>query len=529
MRSRFGDFVLDTDRFELCRRGAPLRVEPQVIELLALLVEHHDRMVSREEIFEKIWHGRIVSDAALSSRIKTARQILGDDGQAQRFIRTVHKKGFRFVAPLEFGEPSVDTATAAPVSSAAATPPADVAQVRRPTIAVLPFGNLSDDSEQEYFSDGITADIITRLARYRWLSVVARNTTFGYKGRSIDVRQLGAELDASYVVEGTVQRAANRVRVSVHLVDSHTGAQLWSDRYDREISDIFELQDEITEKIVARVEPEIGYAERRRVAHIRPASLQAWDCYHLGVHHFFRFTAPDNSEAQRLLRRSQQLDPGFGEAYAWWAYAVIVGMVYWDTPPTQALLDEALAACDRALSLDAQNATFYALRARTKLARREYEGAIADNEQAIALNPSFAAAHCGLGDSLAYEGKYEQAQQCFDKAVALSPNDPQLWAFLTYGALALLFRKDFQRALEWAERASGIPNCQYWTHAHKAVALAYLGRIDEARRAAATLMRVVPRFSREFARARLFYLRRQEQVELYLDGLERCGVPDRSP
>jgi tetratricopeptide (TPR) repeat protein len=278
--------------------------------------------------------------------------------------------------------------------------------------------------------------------------------------------------------------------------------------------------------LAARLEPEIGFAERNRVVQARPPDLQAWDCFHLGVFHFFKFTGADNAEAQRLLRRAQELDPRFGEAFAWWAYAVILGMVYWETPPTPKLLDDALAACDRALAIDRQNATYHALKARVLLARREYDRAIAENRAAIALNPSFAAAHCGLGDSLAYEKRYEEAVQSFDRAIALSPNDPQLWAFYSYGALALIFKGDYERALEWTDLAAGIPNCQYWTRAHRCVALAHLGRLDEARVTAGRLLTEMPVFSVRFARKKLFYLHEAEQIGRYLEGLRLAGVPE---
>lgn len=544
MRYSFDSFSLDTDRFELSRAGTPIHIEPQVLELLVLLVENRDRMVSKDEIIERVWRGRVVSEAAVSSRVKAARQALGDDGQAQRYIRTVHRKGFRFIAEVRSGgaehgagavsERSAD-ALPASAQSDAATPPAPSAAAEaspggshaaRPAVAVLPFSNLSADPDQEYFSDGVTADLIARLSKHRWIDVVARNTSFGYKGRAADVREVGATLQVDYVVEGSVRRAGNRVRVSVQLADTRSGHSKWAEHYDRELADIFALQDEITEMIAARLEPEIGFAERNKLVQSRPPDLRAWDCYHLGIHHFYKFTGPDNVEAQRLLRRSQELDPLLGEAFAWWAYAVILGMVYWDTRPTAELLDEALAACDRALAIDRQNATFHALRARVLLARREYDQAIVENQAAIELNPSFAAAHCGLGDSLTYEKRYEEAMHCFDRAIALSPNDPQLWAFYSYGALAMIFKGEYARALQWTDKAASIANCQYWTRAHRAVALAHLDRLDEARQAGERLLREMPRFSCRFAREKLFYLREQDQVEGYLQGLRLAGIPE---
>ena len=477
-----------------------------------LLVENSDRTVTKEEINETVWRGRIVSEAALSGRIKTLRQILGDDGKAQRVIRTVHKRGFRFVAPVEVLD---EVESEAQVG---------VALPDRTTVAVLPFANLSSDAEQEYFSDGVSADIISHLSKHHWLNVIARNTTFSFKGKPLDAKELGRQLGAHYVVEGSVQRVGGRVRVSASLIDTQSGYQKWSERYDREISDLFILQDEITETIAARLEPEIGFAERNRIVRERPGNLQAWDCFHLGIYHFYEFTGEGNQKAQALLKRSQELDARFGEAYAWWAYAVVLGMVYWDTPPDQSLLDEALAACDTALVLDRQNASFMALRARVLLARREYGRAMAENQKAIDLNPAFALAHCCMGDSLAYEGRYEEAVACFERSISLSPNDPQIWAFYSYGALAFLFMREFDSALDWTEEALSIPNCQYWALAHQAVALAYLDRVEEARRCVVNLQAKVPGFSLKFAREKMFYLKRPEQIELYLRGLELAGV-----
>ncbi len=397
----------------------------------------------------------------------------------------------------------------------------------KPTIAVLPFNNMSGDPEQEYFSDGITEDVITALSKHRWLGVVARNTTFAYREQSVDVRRLADELSADYVVEGSVRRAGDRIRVTAQLIDAKTGNHLWAERYDRKLEDIFDVQDEITATIAARVEPEVGAAERERVARGPRTDLRAWDQYHLGVAHFYKFTAEDNLEAQRLLQASRELDPSFGDAHAWWAYAVTLGMVYWDTEPDEGLLDEALSAAKRALELDDQNAVFYALKARVQLARREYTSALAENEMAVKLNPTFATAYCGLGDSLCYEGRYDEAIERFEKAVELSPSHPQRWAFLTYGALALIFKKDFETALTWTAKAIEIPNCQYWTTAHRAVAFAHLDRLDEARQTAVALLAEKPGFNCAFAKRKLFYLKRPEQLKMYMDGLLTAGVPEK--
>ena len=518
MVHRFDDFELDVSRHQLRKGGRVIPVEPQVFSLLLLLVENGGRVVTKDEIHEKVWEGRIVSEAAVNSRIRSAREAIDDDGAQQRKILTVRGTGFRFIAEVVSSD---GTAPATPPPSVADSAPA----IARPAVAVMPFANVSGDTAQDFLADAIASDLITNLSKHRWLSVAARNSTFCYKGRDADARVIGRELGVQYVVDGTVRRHDRRLRVTVQLVDAATGLGRWVDQYDRDIDDVFAVVDEITAIIAARLEPEIGFAERSKVARLPRRDLHAWECYHLGVAAFFKFTEEANHEAQRLLQRSRELDPDFGEAHAWWAYAVILGMVYWQTEPDQARFDEAHAATERALEIDPQNAVFHALKARVQLARCEYGSAMSANETAIALNPTFAGAYCGLADSLCYEGRYEEAIVHFRRAIELSPNDPQRWAFLTYGAMAFLFHRDFESSIEWADRALQIPNCQYWTLAHKAVALAALGRTADAKETVRRLVAAKPEFTRAFARKRLFYLRRADQLEFYVDGLAKAGVP----
>ena len=529
---RFAGCELDAGRRELRRDGELVTIQPKVLDLIAYLLKHRDRAVGKTEIQDAIWPGVVVTETSLTQAVRKARRVLGDDASQPGIIRTVHGHGYRFVAAVEDGPGVAADARssgdgrppgARPEALSRHVPSAERPDLR-PTIAVLPFANMSGHPDQEYFSDAVSQDIITQLSRYRWLNVLARNTTFGYRHRSIDARQVARELGAQYVVTGSVRRAGDRIRVTVELVDALSGTQNWSERYDRQIEDVFEVQDEITSSVVARLEPEIGFAERQRVVRAARADLRAWDAFHLGVAHFFKFTAADNVEAQRLLQRSRELDPMFAEAHAWWAYATVLGMVYWDTEPSADALDEALAATRRALEIDDRNAVLYALKARVQLARGEYDSARRENELAISLNPTLAAAHCGLADTLAYEGRYDEAIHRFELAISMSPNDPQRWAFLTYGALALIFKRDFSAAIVWADRAREIPNCQYWTMAHKAVALAYLGRDAEARAAMQAVQQECPAFSIQFATQKLFYIKSREQLDMYVAGLEKAGA-----
>lgn len=499
--------------------GQAVPLGTRAFDLLLALVEQRGRVVSTRELMDAIWPGLVVEENNLRQQVSALRKVLG--AQA---ILTIPARGYRFGLALDSGEQGQDP-TVPESASRGSDEPAIAATDGRPSIAVLPFVNMSDDASQDYFSDGITQDIISRLSRYRWLHVLARNTTQGYKGLSLDARRIATDLRVHYLVAGSVRRAGNRIRVTAELVDAHTGEHKWAEHYDREVEDIFAVQDEITDGVVAQLEPQIGLAERKKVEHLKPADLQAWDCYHLGVAQFFRFTAQANVEAQRLFQQSRQMDPEFGEAHAWWAYATVMGMVYWDTEPARELLDEALVAAKRALDLDDGNAVFYMLKARVQLARCEYGSALIENELAVRLNPALATAHCGLGDTLAYLERYDEAIVKFEKALELSPRDPQRWAFLTYGALAMIFKRDFEHALQWATEAAELPNHQYWTTAHQAVALAYLGRQQEARACAAQLLARHPGFTRSFARGKLFYLKQPSQLQMYLAGLEKAGIP----
>ena len=292
---RFDAYSLDTESLELRRDGVVVPVEPQVFSVLAHLIENRDRVVGKNELIDAVWDGRAISDGALNSRINSVRRAVGDDGTAQAVIKTFARRGFRFVAAI-----SEDTLPAADPLEA---------QVGKPSIAVLPFGNLSNDLEQEYFSDGITEDLITALSRIRRFRIVARGSTASYKDHSTDVRKIASELDARFVIEGSVRKAGNRIRLTVQLVDGGSGKDIWAERYDRELDDIFALQDELTLAIIGAVEPAMRRAEQDRITRKPPESLDAWEIYQQGVFYYYRRTKEDNAVARRLFQRAISIDP----------------------------------------------------------------------------------------------------------------------------------------------------------------------------------------------------------------------------
>jgi TolB-like protein/class 3 adenylate cyclase/Flp pilus assembly protein TadD len=516
---RFDDFELDTALFELRKSGKRVPVEPQVFDLLVFLARNHDRTVTKEEVFSAIWGDRIVSDSALSSRIKAARRALGDDGASQRMIATVHGRGFRFCAPIK-------DIVAVRAEGDDETPANDALSriARRPSVAVLPFTNLNRDPDEDFFADGISEDITIALSKNRWLTVIARNPAFAFRNSNDSIRTIGEKLDADYVVTGNVRKAGTRFRITVQVVEASTEHSVWSERFDRDMVDIFALQDEISEVVAARIESELGLTEQRKAERRPRKNLGAWDLYQLGVAEFYKFTPEGNRRCQDLLRQSIELDPEFASARSRLAYAIVLSMVYFDAAPDDALMDEALAAAKRAIELDDQDANSYFTIGRVHLARREYGLAIDALRYALELNPCLAVTYCGLGDSLAYEGRLDEAIEQFEVAIKLSPHDPFRWAFYSYRSLAHLFRREFEEAASWARKAVQTPNAQYWAWAHLVAALGHLGDQTQAGRAVRDLLAIKPDFSLDFAREHLFYLKRSDQLEIYLDGLRRAGV-----
>jgi TolB-like protein/Tfp pilus assembly protein PilF len=384
--------------------------------------------------------------------------------------------------------------------------------------------NQNRDRDEDYFADGISEDIITTLSKYRWLTVVARNPSFSFRDSKESIRTIGEKLHADYLITGTVRKAGVRFRITVQVVESATEHSVWSERFDRDMVDIFDLQDEISELVASRIETELGLAEQRKAEKRPRKNLGAWDLYQLGLAAFYKFTQESNLKCQELLRDAIKLDPEFATAYSRLAYAIVLSMVYFDAPPKQALMDDALEAAKRAIELDDQDANNYFTIGRVHLARREYDLAIDALQYALKLNPCLAVSYCGLGDSLAYEGRLEEAIEQFELAIKLSPHDPFRWAFFSYRSLAHLFRGEFDQAALWARNAVRIPNAQYWARAHLVAALGHLGDRAQAALALADLLQKKPDFSISFAREHLFYLKRTDQLETYLAGLRKAGL-----
>ena len=325
VRFLFADYALDTNRRELTRGSELISLGPQVFDLLVYLVQNRQRVVSKDDLLDVVWRGRIVSESTLSSHINAVRRAVGDTGEEQSLIRTVARKGFRFVGEVQEVQaprdapPSTRLFKDADDQATKLTPALTIPD--KPSIAILPFQNLSGDTEQEYFADGVVEDITMALSRMRWLFVIARNSSFTYKGRAVSVKQIGRELGVRYVLVGSV-RKANRVRIAGQLIDASSGAHLWADRFEGAVDDIFELQDQVTARVVGAISPKLEEAEIERANRKPTESLDAYDYFLRAMASFYKRTKEANNEALHLFYKAIELDPAFASAYgmAAWCY-----------------------------------------------------------------------------------------------------------------------------------------------------------------------------------------------------------------
>jgi TolB-like protein len=445
---RFEDYVLDPARRELARGSEAVAVGPQVFDLLLYLMQNRAHVVSKDELLDGVWGGRIVSESTLTSHINAARRAIGDSGQEQRLIRTVARKGFRFVGDVRQtpsdGSPQAEPTR--PEASALALP--DI-----PSIAVLPFLNLSGDAEQEYFADGVVDDIISALSRIRWLFVVARNSSFTYKGRAVDVKQVGRELGVRYVLEGSVREAANRVRITGQLIDATTGGHLWADRFEGTLGDIFELQDQLTENVVGAIAPQLERAEIERAKQKPTRSLDAHDYYLRGMANLQRGTRDSIDEALAQFYQALQLDPDFASACAMAAWCHFWRKVNgWMTDRPQEIAEGARLA-RRAVELGRDDAVALT-RGGHALAHLagDLDGGIVLIDKALVLNPNLASAWFLGGFLRVWRGEPDAAIEHFARAMRLSPLDPEMYRMQAGMAVAHLFAGRFAAASSWAEK-----------------------------------------------------------------------------
>jgi TolB-like protein len=506
---RFGGHVLDTERREL-RRGAELvALEPQVFDLLAYLVRNRGRVVSKDDLIDGVWGGRIVSDSALTTRLNAARKAVNDSGAAQRVIRTLARKGVRFVA-----EVTEDGLLEVP----AAAPEPPLALTDKPSIAVLPFTNLSGDPEQEYFADGMVEETITALSRIRWLFVIARNSSFTYKGQAIDVRQVGRELGVRYVLEGSVRRAGGQVRITGQLVDALSGMHVWAGHFDGSLEDVFELQDQIALGVAGVIEPALQAAEIRRSTAHSTSDVTAYDFYLRALAAFFPVTKEGVIEAQRLLEQAIAIDPRYAPALSWAAHCHLRLVVEGWADESETSRRKAVDLARRALQLVEHDPVVLTNAAQVLARSGEDIGAMIDLvDRALALNPSYARGWFVSGLLRVWAGRLDLGIEHIETSVRLSPRE-RVGSTLFVIGMAYFFKRQFAEAA--SQLLASFQDHPGYPQPYRFLAACYvhMGRLDEARAIVARLRAITP-----LVVPTALPWRNPEHRELLLSGLRRAA------
>jgi TolB-like protein len=512
------NFSIDTDRRELRRRGELCSVEPQVFDLLEYLLRNRDRVVSRDDVLSAVWNGRIVSEATLASRINAARTAIGDNGEDQRLIRTIPRRGIRFVGVVHAHDKPTNRPPEEFVPNALSP--------SKPSIAVLPFTNMSDDTLQEYFADGIVEEIITALSRFSSLFVIARNSSFTYKGRAVDVKQVGRELGVRYVLEGSVRKSGQRLRITGQLIDASTGAHIWADRFDGTFEDIFDLQDQVTASVVASISPKIEQAEIQR-AKLKPtASLDAYDYFLHGravIHHM---TSETTAEALRLFRRAIELDPGYAPAFGMAAYCYVQRKGNrWASDRSQEVAD-ALPLARRAVDLGRDDAVALATGGYTlAFVGGEQDIGNAYVDRALILNPNLPYGWFADAWLRIWRGQPETALRHFAHVTRLSPFESMMAQIKSSIMFAQSMLGQYDKACSLAEQVLRENPDLHMGLRFGAASFALGGRLEDARRTIARLRRRDPDL-RVSDLKELTPLRRPEDLARYEESMRQAGLPE---
>jgi adenylate cyclase len=514
----FADHSLDISRRELRRGSEPIAVEPQVFDLLVYLMQNRDRVVSKDDLIASVWGGRIVSESTLTTRINAARKAVSDSGKQQKLIRTVARRGFRFVGNVS-EEPSTPAAKAQTESTRLTLPLPD-----KPSIVVLPFDNLSTDPEQTYLADGIAEAITAALSRIRSFFVIARNSALAFKGRAVNVRDIRNELGVAYFLEGSVQKAGNRIRIIVQLIETEGGAHIWTASFDGMIDDIFDLQDRITEQVAGALQPSIRIAEIERSLRKRPQDLGAYDYTMRAMPHVWALEKEESAKALELLGRALAIDPEYplSLSLAGWCHAQ--RSVYnWadDIAGSQAL---ARTLAERAAELSGNDPLILAVLGAVHTFVRNHGTARVLLERALALDPNAAWAWSRLGWLENYADRPERAIENFERAFRLSPLDPMNFNnHVGMGSAEEIARNydkaaaHYQRALE--ERPNAI-----WIYRNLASSLSGAGRMTEAKQAYAQMIRSYPSLTAsKFKQAMVFSA---PVLDTMAGNLRKLGLPD---
>jgi TolB-like protein/cytochrome c-type biogenesis protein CcmH/NrfG len=510
------DRTLSFGRYRLEPRGGllsgtrPVRLTPKALALLCFMAERPGEVIPKEELFGAVWPEVTVGDAALVTCIQELRKALGDDARRPRYIETLHRRGYRFIGKLAPLPAALD-------DKAPALPLPD-----RPSIAVLPFDNMSEEADQEYFADGISEDLITGLSRIHWLFVIARNSCFVYKNRAVDVKQVSRELGVRYVLEGSVRRAGKRIRISAQLIDAVSGGHHWAERYDRELGDIFAVQDEITRNVVASIEPRLMAAEGVRALSRSSDDLGAWERVARAQTHVWRLTRADYATAIEGLTQAAEAYPDYAPARSRLAFRLLFATHMGWIDREQGLRAGREHAV-RAVALDDCDAWGQIALGYLALMERRTRESIAAFRRAVELNPNSASAHGDLSRGLAFAGYDREAIEHAEEAIRLSPMDPDMALFLGGIAVAHYGAGRYADAHRFSEHLLRLrPGFQGAQRLHCA-SLAQTGRIEEARAYLAMIRREQPQLTIEWIKASVPY-QTAELMERFLQGMRKAGL-----
>ena len=503
MRYLFEDFVLDVDKRELHRGSDAISIAPQAFDLLVYLIRNRERVASKGDLISAIWGRRIVSDAALATRLNSARAAIGDTGDEQRLIKTLQRKGFRFVGSVRETNKLDDAAAANAIQPSMLVVPSD-----KPSIAVLPFQNMSGDPDQDYFADGLVEDIITALSRFRALFVIARQSSFTYKSKAVDIKQVGRELGVRYVLEGSVRKAGTRLRITGQLIEVATAAHLWADRFDGALEDIFDLQDKVTQRVIGAIAPELDRAEVERALRRPTDNVDAVTSFYRGLPHTEFPTSPENNEgALRDFKHAIALDSSFAPAYAG-----VASCLAWRRAnrwPGDVAEDNAelLRVAERVKELGTDDApTLSVVGFNMFWILLDYDGGTEMIERAIRSNPNYARAYNFRGLLRAWNGGSDAAAADFELAMRLSPRDPFNYNAMMGLAVAHHNAGRHAEAAEWADRSLRAFPPSFLVGMTQAI-LCYVGagRLEDARRLMSECLRRNPAWRRSTAVARSGY------------------------
>lgn len=493
---RFGPYELDLAKAELRMGTTPCPLQPQVFALLAFLVEHRERLVSKDEIFEKVWDGRIVTDSALTSRIKHARKALGDDGKVQRYIKTIHGQGFRFVAEVRVTRAS-DTSVIDDSRSKVPLADPGIPSTTRPSIAVLPFRNLSETGEFATIAEGLPDELITELARLRWLFVIARGSSFRLRGQELDTREIGRLLGVRYCLSGTVEVHGKQLVVTTELSDTRGGDIVWGERYNGYVDDVHDVRGEIRARILAALEIQIPLHEAAAARLTVTENLDAWSAYHLGLQHIYRFNRKDNEAAAEFFGRAVKLDPGFARAHAGLSFVHFQTAFMRQADNMDSEIALARSCAQRGVDIDPLDPFVNFTMGRSFWLDGDLDRALSWIERSTSLSPNYAQGIYARAWTETIAGNDADGRKHVDLAMQLSPLDPLYYAMLGTRGFTHMMRGEFAEAADWSDRAARSPGAHVLIAMIAAAAHLMAGDEQKAGKWARDVRERNPRLSRQ--------------------------------